>query len=228
MVCGWLRLVCMLIISSHSWQDHKVSELEGLLRDAQAAVHASGGSLRELRHTQEDLQAQVRSFSAELQASAATEAALRTEISGLKTAATTTINAAHAAAMAEKDAIIEQLQQEKTDLSQHASQAQQTTLALLLSRNAIAEFLPVPVTSMVFETVLQTGPGLSISRFIPELREVGGVDDESDGIDSESDVLMDSSASSDDTLSNTLGGAVDAPRPRMKRTLTADDSGWFS
>ena len=198
------------------------------MRDAQAAVHASGGSLREVRHTKEDLQAQVRSFSAELQASAATEAALRTEISSLKDAAITTNNAAHAAAMAEKDATIEQLQQEKMDLTQFASQAQQTTLALLLSRDAIAEFLPIPVTSMVFETVLPTGPGLSISHFIPQAREGEGVDEASDGTDSESDGSMNSDVSSDDTLSNTLGDAVDAPRPHMKRTLTADDSGWFS
>ena len=204
-----------------------MSELEDLLRDAQAAVHASGGSLRELRHIKEDLQAQVRSFSAELQASAATEAALRTEIRGLKDAASIALSAAHAAALAERDAAIEQLQQEKDELSQHASQAQQTTLALLLSRDAIAKFLPVPVTSMVFETVLQTSLGLSVTRFDSPARE-GGADDEMDGGNSESDASMDSDSSSDDTLSNTLECAAGASEQRLKRMLTADDSGWFS
>ena len=198
------------------------------MRDAQAAVHASGGSLRELRHTKEDLQAQVRSFSAELQASGATEAALRADISKLEDAATATRNAAHEAAMAEKDTAIERLQQEKEDLSQYASQAQQTTLALLLSRDAIAEFLPVPVTSMVFETVVQTGQGLSVTRFKPRTPEVGGADDKADGSGSESDGSMGSDLSSDNTLSNTPEGVVEAPRPHMKRMLTADDSGWFS
>lgn len=191
-------------------------------------MHASGGSLRELRSAKEDLQAQARSFSAELQASAATEAALRTEIEGLKRAAITRHNAAHNIAMAEKNAAVRHLEQEKEELSQYASQAQQTTLALLLSRDAIADFLPVPVTSMVFETVLRTGLGLSVWTFKPGAQPVGGLDDGSDERSSETDGSSDSDASSDDTLSNTPEGASATNRPQLKRSLTADDSGWFS
>lgn len=196
------------------------------------AVHASGGRLQELRQANTSLKTELAGLSQDLEASRLSESTAKAVLADREAD-----HASHTKQITDQAARIEDLEDHVALLQSQSERAQQVSLALLLHRDKLGSALSLAPTSTYFDIshsgrYSSTAAAASMSRdsstseTAPEMEE----DDAS------------SETSSEDTVSfaagdTTAASGIDDPmvekgdisaRIGLRRTPTADDSGWFS
>lgn len=209
-------------------QTAKTAEVEALLQDAQMAVHASGGSLQELRRANTSLQEEVATVRAEKEAVKVSQTEMQAALEAAQDEAASQI-----ADAAESATVVAELRQQLDAQRTQADRAQQTSLALLLHRDKLGEMLNLQPTSMYFDVWTSADSSASVGmardassdESAPEM--MSDADDASSGTSSEETVSVTVDASTQIKTGLSLKDSMHAPKV-PERSLTADDSGWFS
>lgn len=196
------------------------------------AVHASGGRLQELRQANTSLKTELAGLSQDLEASRVSESTAKALL-----AAGQADHASNTEMIADQAARIEDLEDYVALLRSQTECAQQTSLALLLHRDQLGRVLSLAPTSTYFDISYSGRSALkaaavsmsrdsSTSETAPEMVE-DGASSEVSSDDTVSFAAGDTTAASLGDTSMVEKGDISA-RVGLKRTLTADDSGWFS
>jgi hypothetical protein len=196
------------------------------------AVHASGGRLQELRQANTSLKTELAGLSRDLEASRISACTAKALL-----AAHQADHASNTEMIADQAARIEDLEDHVALLRSQSERAQQTSLALLLHRDKLGSALSFAPTSTYFD-ISHSGRSDSLaaaatmsrdsstSETAPEMVE----DDASTEVSSDDTVSFAAGHTTAASLSDTSmvdKGDISA-RIGLRRSLTADDSGWFS
>lgn len=215
-------------------QKTKTMEVENLLHDAQMAVHATGGSLQELRQANVSLKAEAAGLLADLQALQASYATATSQLT-----ATNAELAVQRQLLAQQTTRASDLAEDVGHLRDLAERAQQTSLAILLYRDQLGDLLAIPPTSLFFDVYNRSeerhkraAPGHSSSSDRTSNVASDGEEDEVDTVTSSGDtvsVATEGGTKPSEIIQLAGLGSMHSPvSSPIKRALTADDSGWFS